>query len=161
MWKESGTNKYPEVTLHDCMITNIEKSGDDIAVDFDKFDSYGKYGFWLKDIETGRYYRTGFSQIVIKECDIDDITIKEIRTQRLSEKLYFDTVYDIEFNHFMKKINKGAWTFEIVYEFYSGIGALYIGQIHNKKHESFWCCIKLNFKELCYFWNEIRYDCPR
>ena len=62
---------------------------------------------------------------------------------------------------FMKNINKRKWTFEVVEEFYSAGRALYIGMIHNKKkkHKSFWCCVKLQFKELLYLWNEIRYDC--
>ena len=161
MWKESGINSYSEVSLHDCMITNIEKSGDDIAVDFGKYDSYGTYGFWIKDIAAGTCYRTGVSRIVIKECDMDYISIKEIRTQQLSEELFFDSVCDIEPEYFMKRINKRKWTFEVVEEFYSTGRALYIGRIHYKKRkkESFWCCVKLQFKELLYLWNEIRYDC--
>ncbi len=90
MWKESGINKYPNVVLHDCLVTNIEKNGDDIVVDFDRFDSSGQYGFWIKDIEKNMYYRTGSSQIVIKKYDIDYTSIKEIRTQQLSEKLFFE-----------------------------------------------------------------------
>lgn len=156
MWKESGINKYPDIILHDCVITNIEKNGDDIAVNFDE------WGFAIKDIETGMYYRTDPSQIVIKECYIDNISIKEIRTQQLSEELFFETVYDIEPKRFMKKINKGKWKFEVVYEYYSYGGALYIGQVDNKKKgkKSFWCCVELQFKELLYLWNEIRYEYP-
>lgn len=161
MWKENGINKYPDVVLHDCLITNIEKKGEDIVVDFDRFDSSDKYGFWIKDIEKNIYYRTGSSQIVIKEYDIDYISIKEIRTQQLSEEHFFQTVSDIEPKKFIKKINKGKWKFEVVEEFYSINRLLYIGRIHvAKKHQkSFWCCIKLQFKELIYLWNEIRYDC--
>lgn len=155
MWKESGTNKYPDIILHDCLVTNIEKSGDDIAVDFGKFDSSGKYGFWI--IASEMPYRTGLSRIVIKECDMDYMSIKEIRTQQLSQELFFQTVCDIEPKIFMKNINKRKWTFEVVEEFYSAGRALYIGRIHNKKkkHKSFWCCVKLQFKELLYLWNEI------
>ena len=161
MWKESGINKYPNVVLHDCLVTNIEKNGDDIIVDFDRFDSSGQYGFWIKDIEKNMYYRTGSSQIVIKKYDIDYTSIKEIRTQQLSEKLFFETVSDIEPKVFIKKVNMGKWKFEVVEEFYSTDRALYIGRIHTKKknQKSFWCCIKLQFKELLYLWSEIRYDC--
>lgn len=156
MWKESGVNKYPEIVLSDCSITNIEKKGDDIVVDF------GENGFAIKDIQKSAYYRTTPSQVVIKGCDIDNIEIKEIRTQQLSEELFFESAYDVESEYFIKKINKGKWKFEVVYEFYSCVGALYIGHVNSKKkkQKSFWCCVMLQFKELLYLWNEIRYDHP-
>ncbi|MBD5470024.1 MAG: hypothetical protein HDR19_02590 [Lachnospiraceae bacterium] len=156
MWKHNGINKYPEIILHDCSIANIEKEGDDIVVDFDK------RGFWVKDFEKDMYYRTHSARIVIKDYDADYLTITEIRTQQLSEKKFFETVHEVKPKCFIKNINKGKWIFEVVEEFYSEGRALYIGQVQNKKkyQKSFWCCVKLEFKELLYLWNEIRYDCP-
>lgn len=156
MWKERGINKYPEISLSDCIITNIEKSGDDIIVNF------GEDGFIIKDLEKNAYYHTDPSQVIIRGCDIDNITIKEIRTQQLSEELFYNSVYEIDAKSFLKKINKGKWELQMVYEFYSCSGALYIGHIQNKKknQKSFWCCIMLQFNELLYLWNNIRYDQP-
>lgn len=156
MWKHNGINKYPEIILHDCLIANIDKEGDDIVVDFDK------WGFWIKDFEKDMYYRTHSGRIVIKGYDADYLSITEIRTQQLSEKKFFETVHDIKPKRFIKNINKGKWIFEVVEEFYSDGRALYIGQVQNKKkhQKSFWCCVKLEFKELLYLWGEIRYDSP-
>ena len=156
MWKESGINKYPEIILSDCIITNIERKGDDIVVDF------GDDGFVIKDTEKDKYYRTTPSQVVIKECDIDNIDIKEIRTQQLSEELFFKTAYDVEPELFIKNINKGKWKFEVVDEFYSCVGALYVVHVQpkKKKQKSFDYCVILQFKELLYLWNEIQYDRP-
>lgn len=153
MWKERGINKYPEIILSDCLITNIEIEGENIVVNFDK------YGFFIKDSEKGRYYRTDSAQIVIKKCDMKNIVIKEIRTQKLSEELYFDSIYEVEGEIFIKKINMGRWKFEIVEEFYSTRRALYIGQVR-ENNKFFWLCVKLQFEELLYLWNDIRYDCP-
>lgn len=161
MWKESGINKYPEIMLHDCLITNIEKEGEDIIVDFGKYKkSFEKYGFWISDSEKNMSYRTGESQIIIK--GYNDLLIKEIRKHQLSlpEGLLMDTIYDIKPECFMKNIHKGEWRFEVVKEFYEYRRALYIGKIRikKKKQPTFGCCVQLDYKELVYLWNEVRYD---
>lgn len=127
--------------------------GGDIVVDF------SEYGFVKKDSDSDKYYRTDSAQIVVEQCDMDNITIKEIRTQQLSEEMFFDSIYDVEPKVFCENINTGKWKFEVVEEFYSTGRALYIGQIRGNE-KNFWCCVKLQFKNLVYLWNEIRYDCP-
>lgn len=151
-WKEE-INKYPDIILSDCVITNIQVKGDEITINF------SEYGFFKKDSQKNKYFRTDAAQIVFEQSDIDNICIKEIRTQRLSEDLYFDSMYDIDSPIFMENVNTGKWKFEIVEEFYSTGGALYIGKIRADDN-SFWCHVKIQFKNLEYFWNEIRYDCP-
>ncbi len=153
IWKEKGINKYPDIILSDCLITNIQTKGSEVTIKF------SEYGFVKKDSQRNKYYRTDAAQIVIEQCEIEDISIKEIRTQRLSEDLYFDSMYDVERKVFLENINAGKWKFEIVEEFYSTGGGLYIGQIRGDQH-SFWCHVKLQFKNLVYFWNDIRYDYP-
>lgn len=150
---ERKRNKYPEIMLSDCIIKNIEIKGENIVANFDE------YGFFIKDSEKGKYYRTDSAQIVIKKCDMENIAIKEIRTQKLSEELFFDSIYDVEFKKCLTNINMGRWKFEIVEEFYSTRRALYIGQVR-EKDKSFWLCVKIQFEELLYLWNNIRYDCP-
>lgn len=152
-WKEREENKYPEIILSDCQIVNVEMKGGDIVVDF------SKYGFVKKDCDSNKYYRTNAAQIVIEQCDMDNLAIKEIRTQQLSEEMFFDSIYDVEPKDFCENINTGKWKFEVVEEFYSTKRALYIGQIRGNE-KNFWCCVKLQFKNLVYLWNDIRYDCP-
>jgi len=88
--------------------------------------------------------------------------IKEIRKHQLSlsEGLLMDTIYDIKPECFIKYIHKGEWRFEVVKEFYEFRRALYIGKIHvkKKKQPAFGCCVQLDYKELVYLWNEVRYD---
>lgn len=153
VWKEKGVNKYPDIILSDCLITGIQVNGSDVIAKF------SEYGFAKRDGIQNKYYRTDAAEIVIKQCDIANVSIKEVRTQHLSEELYFDSMYDVEPEIFLENINTGKWRFEIVEEFYSAGGGLYIGQI-GKEEDSFWCHVKLQFKNLVYFWNEVRYDCP-
>lgn len=150
MWKERGINKYPEIILSDCLISKIEKNEDDFAIDF------GKQGFFVKDLKKNTYYRTASAQIIVKGCDINNITIKEVRTQQLSDELFFESMYDVKADHFLDNINSEKWKFEVVEEFYSAVGALYIGWVSNGE-KSFWCCVKLQFKELLYLWDEVQH----
>lgn len=153
LWKEKQHNSYPDIILSDCLIVGIQIKNGKIIVDF------SEYGFIKKDSKSNKYFRTDGAQVVIEKCDIDNILIKEIRTNQLSEELYFDSTYDIKTIDFLENINTGKWKFEIVEEYYSTGGGLYIGQIR-KKEDTFWCCIKISFKNLIYLWNDIKYEFP-
>ena len=142
-------NKYPDILLSDCEVTAIEAKGNEIIVNF------SEYGFFIKDSERNNYYRTNAAQIVIEGCDIENISIKEVRTQQLSEELYFESMYEIEAKDFLVNINTGKWSLEIVEEFYSIGGGLYIIRVRENEN-SFWCYIKLRFRNLVYLWNDIR-----
>lgn len=153
IWKEKGINKYPDIILSDCLITNIKVNESEVIINF------SEYGFFKKDDLQNKYFRTDAAQIVMQHCDIANISIKEIRTHHLSEELYFDSMYDVKAKVFLENINTEKWQFEIVEEYYSTGRGMYIGQIiENEK--SFWCHVKVQFKNLVYFWNGIRYDRP-
>lgn len=68
-------------------------------------------------------------------------------------------MYKVEAKDFLVNINTGKWRLEIVEEFYSSGGGLYIVRIRGNEN-SFWCYLKLQFRNLVYLWNDIRYDCP-
>ena len=123
LWKKTEVNKYPDIILSDCKVTNIQVERDDITVGF-----LGD-GFFKKDNKSNNFYRTNGAQIVIKGCDIDNISIKEVRTQRLSKDIYFETMYDLEVKDFFENINTGKWRLEIVEEFYAIGSGLYVGRI--------------------------------
>lgn len=112
-------NRYPDIILSDCVITSIQTKEQEVIVNF------SEYGFFKKDIQQNKYYRTDAAQIVIEECDIANIAIREVRTHQLSEELYFDSMYDVAPENFQKNVNMEKWSFEIVEEFYS-TGEAYI-----------------------------------
>lgn len=151
MWKEIHKNQYPSTLLTDSSVTEIQVKGKNISATF------SQYGFFVKNRADGKYYRTDGGQLVFNGCDIDAIEIKKIRTQCSAPNLYFETMQDIELGRFMKRINGGIWKFEITEEFYAVGKGFYIGRIHSST-DSFWCSIKVPFKELVYCWNNIVSD---
>jgi len=152
-WKHKELNKYPDILLSDCSLTNIALEGNQIIVNF------SEYGFFKRDSQEDKYYRTDGSQIVIEGCDYDNISIKEIRTQQMSEELYFETMYEIEIKDFIENINTGKWRLEIVEEYYAMGSGFYISQIRTNNN-CFRCYINIRFKNLTYLWSDIGYDCP-
>jgi hypothetical protein len=152
-WKESGLNQYSDIVLSDCHITNIEVINGEVVL------SFSEWGFFKKDTKSGEYYRTEGAQIAIQGCDFDSISIQEIRAQRISEEVHFKSMYDVDEKKFLNNINTGRWRLEIVEEFNSIGRGFYTARIHQEE-ESFWCYIKLYFKDLVYSWGDIRYDRP-
>lgn len=153
IWKNRELNRYPDIILSDCKVIDIQVKENKITVNF------SEDGFFVKDSERKSYYRTDTAQLVMESCDVANISIKEIRTQRLSEELYYDSMYDVESQDFIENINTGKWRLEIVEEFYSVGGGVYSVRIRCNE-SPFWCYIKLQFKNLVYMWNDIRYDYP-
>lgn len=153
MWKETHKNQYPDIILSDCSVVKIRVESQKIVLTF------SQYGFFKKANPDSRYYRTDGGEIIITGCAIDNLSIKEVRTQQLSDDLYFETMYDIELRNFMERINKGIWRFEIVEEFYAVGKGFYTGQIHTDGG-SFWCHIIVPFRDLTYCWNNTIPDCP-
>lgn len=151
-WKEQGVNLYPDIILSDCTVSEIRINNTEMVLKF------SDYGFIKKD-RNNKYYRTDGAQVVIEGCDIESVSIKEIRTQQLCEEIYFDSMYDIETKTLFENVNMGKWRLEIVEEFYSTGGGIYIGQIRNEE-DVFWFYIKMRYKKLIYLWNNVRYDFP-
>ena len=153
VWKNKKLNAYPDIILSDCAIRDIQVVKNEIMVNF------SDDGFFKKDIERKSYFRTDAAQLVMESCYIANISIKEVRTHQLSEEIYFESLCDIEGKEFIEKINSGKWKAIVVEEFYSSGGGLYRVRIRSSE-TSFWCYIKLQFKNVIYLWNEIRYDFP-
>lgn len=148
-WKMNLENVYPNIILSDCIIDDIYIDGENVIMNF--FDS----GFIIKDYNSSKYYRTYSSQIILEKCDISNSSIKFVCKKR--KKLKVNIVKEMEFNTFFKNISTSKWRFEVVEEFYSDVGGMYIGKVRSQK-ESFWCYIKIYFKNIIYFWNEVDYQ---
>ena len=153
IWKNIEYNKYPEIIMSDCKVNKIQIEENQVILNF------SEDGFFVKDSKKQGYYRTDAAQVVLQASNIDDISIKEVRTNQLSDKVCFDSMYDVEVQDFVENINTGKWSLEIVEEYYSAMGALYSLWIKSTG-TSFWCYIKLGFQNMVYKWNEIRYEYP-
>lgn len=66
-------------------------------------------------------------------------------------------VKDIDLQVFLNHILTKKWSYEIVEEYYSALGGLYIGQIKELK-KAMWCYIKMQFKNIVYLWDEVDYE---
>ena len=77
-WKNQDINKYSDIILSDCQIEKIQKERNDIII------SFSEYGFIVKNCNDNKFYRTDGAQIVLKECEMDELSIKKIETQQSS-----------------------------------------------------------------------------
>ena len=152
-WKEQRENAYPNIILSDCLVDEIQVNDKDIILKF------LKHGFVIKDVEDSHYYRTKSAQIIVKECDIDNISIQLVNRKRGVDKEGIRIITDIELHTFLNNILKKRWSYEIIEEYYSALGGLFIGQIIESK-ESMWCYIKMQFNNIVYLWDEVDYEAP-
>lgn len=147
-------NISSDISLSDAIVCEITNCKNDITVNFSEHG-----GFFKKDKNNGKYYRTSESSLILKDCNIDDISIKEIRMHKISEGLYCETMMDISLCDFLSNINSGEYTFEFVEEFYNSGKALFIGYV-KKDDDHFWCHIKLSCGDIVCYWKELKYDMP-
>ena len=152
-WNEKKFNQFDDISLSDCHITKIQKIENDVVIKF------SEDGFFARDNKSNKFYRTDGAQIIIERCDIDNISIKEIRGHKLSDDIYFETMYDIQIAKFIKNINEGIWNLEIVEEYPLKGKGYYITWI-SEDDNYFWCHIKLQYENLIYMWNKIKCNCP-
>ena len=152
-WKEQRENAYPNIILADCHVDEIEVNDKDIILKF------LEHGFVIRDDEDSHYYRTKSAQTIVKECDIDNISIQLVYRKRGVSRKEIHIIKDIELQTFLKNIYKKKWSYEIVEEYYSALGGLFIGQIKELK-KSMWCYIKMQFKNIVYLWDELNYEAP-
>ena len=150
-WQEQKKNAYPNIILSDCTIDEIYVDNHNIILQFIK------QGFVIKDNVNSRYYRTKSAQVVIEECDIDNILVQYVHVKSRRGHRLIKVVKDIEFNVFLGNLLNHKWKYEIVEEYYSELGGLFIGKIKDAKN-SMWCYMKLQYKDIIYFWDEINYE---
>ncbi len=150
-WKEMAVNDYPNIILSDSIVNNIQFDNGNIILNF--IES----GIIIKSSNDSKYYRTKAAQIILEKCDINNISIKYIHKKRWKMNMETDIVKEINWDIFMKNIQKKKWQYEIVEEFYSDIGGIFIGKVWKQK-KSFWCILKIYFCNITYFWNEVDFS---
>lgn len=94
---------------------------------------------------------------MLENSDVDNITINFVRRRNNFLARETAIVQNVELFTFIKNISSFRWRFEIVEEFYSDLGGIFIGRVRKKK-ESVWCYIKIYFQNIIYFWNEVDYS---
>lgn len=152
-WKEQRENAYPDIILSDCLVDAIQVDDNDIILKF------LEHGFVIRDNEDSHYYRTKSAQVIVKECDIDNISIQLVYRKREVNGKVIHIIKDIELQTFFNNTLSKRWSYEITEEYYSALGGLFIGKIRESK-KSMWCYIKMQFKNIVYMWDEVNYKAP-
>ena len=152
-WKEQRENAYPDIILSDCLVDEIQVDDNDIILKF------LEHGFVIRDNEDSHYYRTKSAQVIVKECDIDNISIQLVYRKREVNGKVIHIIKDIELQTFFNNTLSKRWSYEITEEYYSALGGLFIGKIRESK-KSMWCYIKMQFKNIVYMWDEVDYESP-
>lgn len=150
-WKEQRENAYPNIDLSDCLVDEIQVNDKDVILKF------LKHGIVIRDDKDSHYYRTKSAQIIMKECDIENISIQLVNRKRGVNRREIQFITDIELQTFLNHILSKRWSYEIIEEYYSALGGLFIGQITESK-KSMWCYIKMQFKNIVYLWDEVDYE---
>ena len=128
-------NISSDISLSDAIVCEITNCKNDITVNFSEHG-----GFFKKDKNNGKYYRTSESSLIY-------------------EGKYCETIKDISLCDFLSNINSGEYTFEFVEEYYNSGKALFIGYV-KKDDDHFWCHIKLSCGDIVCYWKELKYDMP-
>ena len=152
-WKEQRENAYPDIILSDCLVDEIQVDDNDIILKF------LEHGFVIRGNEDSHYYRTKSAQVIVKECDIDNISIQLVYRKREVNGKVIHIIKDIELQTFFNNTLSKRWSYEITEEYYSALGGLFIGKIRESK-KSMWCYIKMQFKNIVYMWDEVDYESP-
>ena len=148
-WKNQRKNAYPNIILSDSVIDDLQINNGNIILNLRRL------GFALNC--DGKFYCAKSSQVVIEDCDIYNISVQFIyRKKKISGKT-INVIKDIAVKEFINNISNQKWKYEIVEEYYSETGGLFIGRIREKKH-SMWCYVKAQFENMVYYWNEIDYN---
>lgn len=152
--KYRKTNAYPGVILHDCVMDEIIAVDENISV---KFSTSGVY-VWVE--AQNNYYRTGPAMIEILGCDTDNISIQEIRTNQISQKIFYRSMYEVKPSAFVRQINSGKIKVTVLEEYYAVHSACLILRIQERDKKGYFAHIKMQYDSLQYSWDTVRQDAP-
>lgn len=159
MWKYTAENDYPNISLHDCRISNVLIDKNDIVFEFDD------KGFWIVENNSqnpfNKTLRTDKSEIRFKDIYVDFTRIYYYKTYHLFKKAIFTKRIELTIEQFASKINNSNWKFEFVEELYAWSRAGFDGFVwFDKKPYEYECQIRLFFNTMIYSWNKICEDRP-
>lgn len=147
-WKNQRENAYPSIILSDCFVDEIQINNKEVILKF------LTCGFIIK--ENSKYYHTKSAQVIFEQCDIENISIQVVHNKK---GLFRNkrVLQDVDTAVFIENIVNGKWKYEIVEEYYSALGGLFVGRIRTAK-ATMWCGVKMQFQSIKYLWDEVDYE---
>lgn len=152
--KYRKTNAFPGVILHDCVVDEITAVDENISV---KFSASGVY-VWVE--AQNNYYRTGPAMIEILGCDTDNISIQEIRTNQISQKIFYRSMYEVKPSVFVRNVNAGKIRVTVLEEYYAVHSAYLILRIQERDKKGYFAHIKMQYNLLQYSWDTVCQNAP-
>lgn len=155
--KNITKNSYPDIILHNCLVTKMENNNGDLNIEF-------KDGFWIvgKSQYSGleETVATDLSKISFVDCDFEDIKISLFLEYGLFHKTFIIRRKFISLEKLILKINSGEWKLEIIDEYYGYRSTLFNCAVHSRKKPYYLDCqIEIGYyNDLIYKWNSLRKD---
>lgn len=152
------SNQYPNIVLHDATVTKLEINGQE-----NEITMHFHHGFFVDpefdQTVAERRYASGPAQIVFEGCDIDEIKVKEIRTQKLTDDAFFEVAHPLSLETLAANINQSKWKIQINDEYFSSGTALYTSFVYAANGETLECVLEIPYKTLWYQWDKLNHDC--
>lgn len=152
--KYRKTNAFPSVILHDCVVDEITAVDENLSV---KFSTSGVYA-WVE--AQNNYYRTGPAMIEILGCDTENISIQEIRTNQISQKIFYRSMFEVKPSVFVRRVNSGKIRVTVLEEYYAVHSAYLILRIQERDKKGYFAHMKMQYDSLQYSWDAVRPDAP-
>jgi len=130
MWKNRVENAYDQISLHDCIVDDIEFDESNLKLSFGN-------GFWVSansEFNTeNNNLRTDMSKLIFLNFDKEMSMINIFKHHYLFGKCICTTRKEITFDKLIKNIKNNIWKLEILEEYYSYHTALFFGTVKTKK----------------------------
>lgn len=162
-WKyTAATGEAYTPYLHDCVATKINVDGSEMTLDLPD-------GFWLLPDDPrnpwDEVHKTGPAQIVVSlgypmpSNELDDAIFAELfHRRRLCRGVAWTTCTYPAVEKLIEKVNSGKWDLEFVWKYPTyDRGWLVEGYFHTGR-KTRKCYLTVDFRQIRFFWNEIRGD---
>ena len=130
--------EYPAISISDCITSKIIVDENTVTFRFDDI------GVWVKNNEFDSFHRTKKAILSLYKCDIENIDLFILKEKRIFGKACRIREY-LEFDEFVSGINAEEFHFEIVQEYKSNMGSLFVGRVRNKKAKAD-CYLQIEYK---------------
>lgn len=139
-------NEYPTISISDSIVSEIMIDSNTVVFKFDN------PGLWIKNNDEDCFHRTRKSVLTLYDCDIDNINIFLLTEKYISGEKQRIKEY-LEFEEIVDYINKKTMSYEIVQEYKSDIGSMFVGRIRDKKLKAD-CYLQIDYKKLGFTYDE-------
>ena len=139
--------KFPTISVSDSVIDNIQIVNSTITFRFNN------NGFCVRNAKDKSYRRVSNAQFVLFNCAVENIDIFILEeTHIFIRKKYVKK--HLDFNSFTQNVNNKNWRFEVIQEYKSDVGGLFIGHILGMRKTHNLCYLRIDYGRFGYKYND-------